>query len=34
MVCGLGFRDETLGIETGFAIFVVVDLVLDVEYLR
>ena len=31
MVCGLGFGDETMGIETGFAIFVVTDLVLDVR---
>ena len=31
MVCGLGFGDEIVGIETGFAIFVVEDLVLDVR---
>ena len=31
MVCGLGFGDETVGIEIGFAIFVVADLVLDVR---
>ena len=31
MVCGLGLGDETVGIETGFAIFVATDLVLDVR---
>ena len=31
MVCGLGFGDQTMGIEIGFAIFFVEDLVLDVR---
>ena len=30
MVYGLGFGDETVDIETSFAIFIVEDLVLDV----
>ena len=31
MVYGLGFGDETVGIETSFAIFIVEDLVLDIR---
>ena len=31
MVYGLGFGDETVDIETSFAIFIVEDLVLDVR---